>query len=42
MAPNAALGQIYRGMVAFVIAQIVFIALLVAFPATATWLPGTM
>ena len=42
MAPDVTLAQLYRGVVPFVIAQIVLIALMILFPAIATWLPGTM
>ncbi|HUT49789.1 MAG TPA: TRAP transporter large permease [Alphaproteobacteria bacterium] len=42
MAPDIALSQIYRGVLPFVIAQMILIALLVAFPVIATWLPSTM
>jgi len=42
MAPDVSLGNIYRGVIPFVITQFILIALLVAFPAIATWLPSTM
>lgn len=37
--PSVTTGQIYRGVVPFVALQIVAMALLLAFPALATWLP---
>ncbi len=42
MAPEVPLGDIYRGVLPFVIAQILLIALIVIFPTIATWLPSTM
>ena len=42
MAPDIRLSQIYRGVIPFVIAQIILIALLLAVPKLATWLPSTM
>jgi len=42
MAPDVALGQIYKGVLPFTVAQILLIALIVIFPAIATWLPSTM
>jgi tripartite ATP-independent transporter DctM subunit len=42
MAPEVALGTIYKGVLPFAIAQILLIALIVMFPAIATWLPSTM
>ncbi len=42
MAPEIRLSQIYRGVIPFVIAQIILIALLMAIPQIATWLPSTM
>ncbi len=42
MAPEIRLSQIYRGVIPFVIAQILLIALLLAIPEIATWLPSTM
>ncbi len=40
--PDVGLGQVMRGVLPFVLADIVKIALLVAFPAIALWLPSTM
>ena len=42
LAPDVDLTKIYRGVLPFVIAQIVLVALLILFPAIATWLPSTM
>jgi C4-dicarboxylate transporter DctM subunit len=42
MAPEVALGTIYKGVLPFAVAQILLIALIVVFPAIATWLPSTM
>ena len=42
MAPEIRLSQIYRGVIPFVIAQILLIAALLAIPQIATWLPSTM
>ncbi len=42
MAPEVPLGSIYRGVLPFVVAQILLIAIIVTFPAIATWLPSTM
>ena len=42
MAPEVALGTIYKGVLPFAVAQILLIALIVTFPAIATWLPSTM
>lgn len=42
IAPEIPLGTIYRGVLPFVVAQILLIILLVAFPFIATWLPGTV
>ena len=42
MAPEVPLGTIYKGVLPFAIAQIMLIALIVIFPAIATWLPSTM
>ena len=33
-------GQIYRGVVPFVVLQIVVVGLLIAFPGLVTWLPS--
>jgi TRAP-type mannitol/chloroaromatic compound transport system permease large subunit len=42
MAPEVPLGSIYVGVLPFVAAEIVLIAILVAAPGLALWLPGTM
>jgi tripartite ATP-independent transporter DctM subunit len=42
MTRDVTLGQIYLGVLPFCLAQILLIALIVAFPAIAIWLPGTM
>ena len=42
MAAEVPLGNIYKGVLPFVIAQIMLIALIVAFPKLAIWLPSTM
>jgi tripartite ATP-independent transporter DctM subunit len=42
MAPEVPLGDIYIGVLPFVAAEIVLIAILVALPGLALWLPGTM
>ena len=42
MAPEIPLGRIYSGVMPFVVSLILLIALIVAFPAIATWLPSTM
>jgi C4-dicarboxylate transporter DctM subunit len=42
MAPEVALGTIYKGVLPFAVAQILLIVLIVIFPAIATWLPSTM
>ena len=41
MAPEVPLGNIYKGVLPFVLAQIILIAIIVAFPDIATWLPST-
>ena len=41
MAQEVALADIYKGVLPFVIAQVLLIALIVAFPDIATWLPST-
>jgi tripartite ATP-independent transporter DctM subunit len=38
--PSVELGHLYRGIVPFVVLQLVGLALLFCFPALATWLPG--
>lgn len=40
VAPKLSLGQIYTGVVPFVVADILKLALLIAFPAIILWLPG--
>lgn len=40
--PNVKLGTIYRGVWPFVMADIVRLSILIAFPAIALWLPGFM
>jgi len=40
--PEVNLGQVMRGVLPFVAADMIKIALLIAFPAIALWLPGTM
>ena len=40
--PEVTTGAIYRGIVPFVLLQILAVGLLMAFPAIATWLPGTV
>ena len=40
--PKVPLGQIMRGVLPFIAADVVKIALLIAFPAIALWLPSTM
>ena len=42
MAPDVPLGAIYVGVLPFVVAEILLIAILVALPELALWLPGTM
>ncbi|MEE3051083.1 MAG: TRAP transporter large permease subunit, partial [Pseudomonadota bacterium] len=42
MAPEAPLGAIYVGVLPFVVAEILLIAILVLLPELALWLPGTM
>ena len=41
MAQEVALADIYKGVLPFVIAQVLLIALIVAFLDIATWLPST-
>src|SRR3546814_606008 len=40
--PSVTTMHIYRGIVPFVIIQIIGLMLVAAFPATATWLPGVL
>jgi tripartite ATP-independent transporter DctM subunit len=42
MAPEVPLSKIYKGVMPFVIAQILLITIIVFFPKIATWLPSTM
>ncbi len=42
MAPEVPLGHIYVGVLPFVVAEILLIAILVSLPELALWLPGTM
>jgi C4-dicarboxylate transporter DctM subunit len=42
IARDVPLESIFRGVLPFVLAQVVLIALLVAFPQIALWLPSTM
>lgn len=42
IAPGVPTAQVYRGVLPFVVADLVKIALLIAFPALALWLPATM
>ena len=42
MAPEVPLSKIYKGVLPFVIAQIILISLIVFFPKIALWLPSTM
>ncbi len=38
--PEAGLGRVFRGIVPFILADLVVVALLIAFPAIVTWLPA--
>jgi TRAP-type C4-dicarboxylate transport system permease large subunit len=40
--PNVRLGVVMRGVVPFILADLVKIVLLIAFPALSLWLPSTM
>lgn len=42
IAPDVPLGTIYVGVLPFVVAQVILIALIVGFPFLALWLPSTM
>jgi TRAP-type C4-dicarboxylate transport system permease large subunit len=42
MAPEVPLSNIYKGVLPFVIAQLILISLIVFFPKIALWLPSTM
>ena len=42
IAPEVPIGQIYLGVLPFVIALMLLIVVLVIFPGLATWLPSTM
>jgi TRAP-type mannitol/chloroaromatic compound transport system permease large subunit len=41
MTPNVSLGEIYIGVIPFVIAQIILLILIVLVPDLALWLPET-
>lgn len=41
-APTLELTTIYRGVIPFIIIQVVILAILISFPAVALWLPGLM
>ncbi len=40
--PTIRMGQIYRGIIPFVMIQVVVLGLIMAFPQLTTWLPGAM
>lgn len=40
--PGITTGQIYRGIIPFVVVQLIGLAIVVAFPQLATWLPGVV
>jgi TRAP-type mannitol/chloroaromatic compound transport system permease large subunit len=40
--PDITLGDIFRGIVPFIAINIVALAMVMAFPSLATWLPGLM
>ena len=42
VAPDVPMGEIFRGVLPFVLGEMVIIALLVAFPDIALWLPRQM
>ncbi len=42
MTKDVTLGQIYLGVLPFCVAQVILIAIIVAFPIIAVWLPSTM
>ena len=42
MTKDVSLGQIYLGVLPFCVAQVILIAIIVAFPIIAVWLPSTM
>jgi C4-dicarboxylate transporter DctM subunit len=42
MAPDIPMGTIYRGSIPFNIAAAIVIAIVIAFPSLATWLPSTL
>ncbi|WP_180897384.1 TRAP transporter large permease subunit [Martelella soudanensis] len=42
IAPDVPAGQIYQGVMPLVLADVFKIALLIAFPVIALWLPSTM
>jgi C4-dicarboxylate transporter DctM subunit len=41
-APEVPMGEIFMGVLPFVVGELVVIALLIAFPEIALWLPGQM
>lgn len=41
-APTLELSTIYRGIIPFIIIQLVVLAILISFPSVALWLPGLM
>jgi TRAP-type mannitol/chloroaromatic compound transport system permease large subunit len=40
--PDVPTSTIYRGVVPFIVLQVVMVGVLLAWPALATWLPGKM
>jgi TRAP-type C4-dicarboxylate transport system permease large subunit len=40
--PNVSTGTLFRGVMPFVVADVVRLALLIAFPALSMWLPSMM
>lgn len=40
--PSIQMGQIYRGIIPFVVIQLTVLAMIMAFPQLTTWLPGVM
>lgn len=42
MLPKVTIGQVFRGTTPFTVALVVMLALMIAFPQLATWLPGYM
>jgi TRAP-type C4-dicarboxylate transport system permease large subunit len=41
-APEVPMAEIFKGVAPFVVGELIMVALLVAFPGIATWLPGRM